>query len=58
MELKPCPFDSSVSLNVETEYIQFMGWRCCVVCLYCGTRGPLMTTDQEAIETWNRRTDG
>ncbi len=53
--LLPCPFCGPVDCHngLETE-CQHHGL-ICVICTYCGTRGPRCTTVEKAVNAWNAR---
>lgn len=53
-ELKPCPFcGESNTLFVEHDVSYYV---VCNLCNYgCGTTAPVVRSEQEAIEAWNRR---
>jgi hypothetical protein len=54
-KLKPCPFvergeDHDLEITVCIQGVAAFAVRC-----FCGGRGPLGTTKEEAISLWNRR---
>ena len=51
-ELKPCPFCGGRKLSVHGWSNQY--W---VECYSCETEGPSGETQDEAIESWNRRAE-
>jgi len=53
-ELKPCKECGSDYVGVESTLI---GHTFFVMCHKCGYHGDLCNTEQDAIETWNRRAD-
>lgn len=48
-ELKPCPFCGGKAVKIASGHQ--------VVCCKCCTMGQLYPTENQAIETWNRRTN-
>ena len=53
-ELKPCPFCGGEAHVVETIHGKTLPW---VRCKDCGMETPMLDTEEEAIEAWNRRVD-
>lgn len=56
-ELKPCPFcGESKNEHLYTTYDSYAdGSRWFVRCFKCGSRGPYLLTEQQAIDSWNKR---
>ena len=55
-KLKPCiwcqALPKDLEVTEETTTRIKMAW---VHCFVCGARGPVMTTRQQAIDAWNKR---
>ena len=50
-ELKPCPFCGKDRLYVHQDSAEEF----IILCLKCGTTGPISPTEQQAIDAWNKR---
>jgi Lar family restriction alleviation protein len=51
--IKPCPFCNSQ--DPEKYSLQEFGQTRQIVCMTCGSFGPVAPTDAEALEKWNAR---
>jgi len=51
--IKPCPFCNSQ--NPEAYSLQEFGQTRQIVCMTCGSFGPVASTDADALAKWNAR---
>ena len=52
-KLKPCPYCGLTPVNAQKPYSSRDSWK--VECAWCGRRMQGYSTEEEAIEAWNRR---
>lgn len=59
LNINKCPFTdcdgSAESLIIKRDPLNTMKWYGWVECDYCGARGPVGASEQEAIDLWNNR---
>ena len=59
-ELKPCPFCGGKDVGLMNRFPRFHDERTTTytVCYTCGGRSVCSESARDAIEAWNRRSDG
>lgn len=51
--LLPCPFCGSI--EVELDLVSLCSKRYSIVCRWCRALGPRHSTEEDTVESWNRR---